>query len=118
MRIMKDKRKNRFLILLFLTGLAVCLIPIVQSYRQSRLYEEQKEGLRDMIGTPVEHTEPFAYQDESLPADVSMENEPAESLPAEEAPSVLSKYAALYGSCRMAFHRRHGNRLSGYAERG
>lgn len=100
MRIMRDKRKRRFLKLISLVGIVVCLAPIVQAYCLSLQHEAQRERLKDMVEMSAEYAEPeianetdSSYdEDENFPAD----NFPSESVPAEETPSVLSKYTALY----------------------
>lgn len=104
MRIMRDKRKSRFLKLIILVGIVVCLAPIVQAYCLSLQHEAQTERLKDMVEMSAEYAEPeivnetdSSYdEDENFPADFSTDNFPSESVPVEETPSVLSKYTALY----------------------
>lgn len=104
MKAMKDKRKSRLFLLLFLAGMAACLVPIIHSCCLTLQHEAQRDQLKDMVERSAEMRNPDAadttdasdHQDENSPAGFPAEDDTAEGFPGEEMPSVLDKYAALY----------------------
>lgn len=102
-------RKGKVVKTLILAGMAVCLIPIGQTYCQSAQHRAQQDGLKEMI-TAVKEKNASEALEGSMPQKTGAPDETAAPVPAAqnepdlgtgggqtgEEPCILEKYAALY----------------------